>query len=208
MFSTKWFLICGNKLLLLLSFVLFALVQSYAYLSIYYYQHIWNVFLHHKQKLWKVVLSSYDVFFYVVFSFDTLMISKQLPNYFYWFFSVFNFLFFCIVHLFSFPRTFYDIFVVFIEDSYKFFFSSYCLFTFFSQHNFCIVSKKLFGNSKSFNELTKGFINLDAGLHLIVEISFNRFSTHLLFCFIYNALLFLDSYWLSLNIFFLVVHAC
>ena len=76
------------------------------------------------------------------------LISKQLPNYFYCFFVV---LFFRIVQWLSFSRVFYDIYVVVIENFYKFFFFSYSFFTFFSQPNFCIVSKKLFASKKCFN---------------------------------------------------------
>ena len=52
------------------------------------------------------------------------MISRQLPNYLYFFFVVFSLRLLCKVGWFNSTKALYDIYVVVIENSYKFFFFS------------------------------------------------------------------------------------
>ena len=108
----------------LLQIVLLVLVESYLYLWISDYQHFLKVVYITSGNLSKVAVSLCEIFCYVVFfySFDTFMVSKRVTNYCYCFFVIFNFLFFWDVGWFSSARAFYDIYVMVIKNSYKFFY--------------------------------------------------------------------------------------
>ena len=132
----------------LLQIVLLVFVKSYLYLSTSYHQYVLKVVLHHEQKLLEG--SCFQLWeFFLLFSFIALILSWSTNDLQITCIVVSNFLLLCKVGWFSSARAFYNIYVVTIENSCKFFFFSY-YFILFSQHNFRIF-KKPFVCKKWFN---------------------------------------------------------